>query len=145
VIQVNEIKDKSQWEKFNLASSNPTFLQSWAWGDFQKSLNRKIYRLGIFDDQNIVGTTLLVEEKAKIGSFLYCPGGPTLNKWSKEVLEKWLEYIANFAKKSDPVFLRIEPRIIEELDKKPMPRGIRNRNAPCCWIYQKISENYFQT
>ncbi len=120
MIQVKEIKDKSQWEKFNLASANPTFLQSWSWGDFQKSLNRKIYRLGIFDEQNLVGTSLLVEEKAKIGSFLYCPGGPVLKEWNEEVLNKWLEYVADLAKKEDSVFLRIEPRYYYESAKETL-------------------------
>lgn len=118
MVQIKEIKDKLQWEKFIVSSSNPTFLQSWAWGDFQKSLKRRIYRFGIFDDQKLASVSLLVEEKAKIGSFFYCPGGPVVKKWDKEILEKWLEYVAKLAKINDLVFLRIEPRIIDEFDKK---------------------------
>jgi lipid II:glycine glycyltransferase (peptidoglycan interpeptide bridge formation enzyme) len=72
VIEVKEIGDKSTWESFNLASANPTFLQSWVWGQFQKNLNRNIYRLGVFKDKNLIGISLLIEERAKVGAFLYC-------------------------------------------------------------------------
>ena len=120
MIQVKEINEKSQWEEFNLSCSDPTFLQSWAWGDFQKSLNRKIFRLGVFEKENLVGISLLVEETGKLGSFLYCPGGPVLKKWDKNALEKWLEFVANLAKNNGSVFLRIEPRNYKESDKKTL-------------------------
>ncbi|HEX7456765.1 MAG TPA: peptidoglycan bridge formation glycyltransferase FemA/FemB family protein [Candidatus Nanoarchaeia archaeon] len=117
MIQIKEIADKSTWEKFNLTSANPTFLQSWAWGDFQNSLGRDVYRLGIYKDKNLVGISLLGEEKAKIASFLYCPGGLVLTNWSREFLNPWLSYVGEIAKEKNIVFLRIDPRILKDSDR----------------------------
>jgi lipid II:glycine glycyltransferase (peptidoglycan interpeptide bridge formation enzyme) len=121
VIEVKEIGDKSTWESFNLASANPTFLQSWVWGQFQKNLNRNIYRLGVFKDKNLIGISLLIEERAKVGAFLYCPGGPNFSEWKKEYLFPWVEASKEIALEKNLGFLRIDPRKI----KKPVVAFIK--------------------
>ena len=118
MIQVKEIKDKSQWEKFNLASSNPTFLQSWAWGDFQKRLGREFYRFGLYEKNELVGISLIYAETAKLGSYLYCPAGPVLKNLNQEQFTKWVEFVTEVAKEKNHVFLRIDPREIEEKNEK---------------------------
>jgi lipid II:glycine glycyltransferase (peptidoglycan interpeptide bridge formation enzyme) len=117
VVQIKQIKEKSTWEKFNLGSSNPSFLQSWAWGEFQQNLGRNTYRLGIFEEANLAGISLIYEEKAKIGSFFYCPG-PVFLEWKKEYIKSWLEYVDKLAKEKSTAFLRIDPRAIKEPEKK---------------------------
>jgi lipid II:glycine glycyltransferase (peptidoglycan interpeptide bridge formation enzyme) len=114
VTTVKEIGDKSTWEKFNLASPNPTFLQSWVWGEFQKNLGRSIYRLGVFRDKKLLGVSLLVEERAKVGAFLYCPGGPVFSEWKKEYLFPWVEASKKVALDNNLGFLRIDPRKIKK-------------------------------
>lgn len=117
MITIKEVAEKSVWEKINLESANPTFLQSWAWGDFQKSLGREVYRLGIYENDNLVGISLLVEEKARIASLLYCPGGPII-PWDKKYLEPWLATVSKIAKERNLDFLRIDPRRIEKPTEK---------------------------
>ncbi|MCH7541677.1 peptidoglycan bridge formation glycyltransferase FemA/FemB family protein [Patescibacteria group bacterium] len=117
MIQIREIVDKSTWEKFNLASRNPSFLQSWAWGEFQKKLGRDVYRLGVFKDSNLAGISLVYKEKAKIGSFFYCPGS-VFTEWRDEYIKPWLDYVGSLAKEKNVVFLRIDPRIYQESAKK---------------------------
>jgi len=118
VIAVKEIKEKSVWEKFNLDSSNSTFLQSWAWGEFQKSLDRQISRLGIFEDSNLVGISILAEERARLASFLYCPGGPVFTSWDRKYFEPWLNTASQIAKEKNLSFLRIDPRKLEKGTKE---------------------------
>lgn len=113
MIVIREVQDKDDWESFNLNLANPTFLQSWAWGEFQKSLGRGIYRLGIYENDNLVGISLLAHEKAKIASFLYCPGGPKLTSWEKKYLASLLTFIYQIAKEKNLNFLRLDPRIVE--------------------------------
>lgn len=117
MVQIKEIKDKPQWEKFNLASTNPFFMQSWSWGEFQKKLGRDVYRIGVFKDSNLAGISLIYREKAKIGSFFYCPG-PVFTEWQDEYLKPWLDYVEGLAKEKNVVFLRIDPRIYQESAKK---------------------------
>ncbi len=68
-----------------------TFLQSWYWAEFHKSLGNKIWRFGIFasqsqinadktqiiaDHQELVAVALVIKISAKRGSFLLVPHGP---------------------------------------------------------------------
>jgi len=117
VIEIKEISDKSDWEKFNLGSNNPSFLQSWAWGEFQKNRGRDFYRLGVYEGDDLVGISLVYAEAAKLGSYLYCPAGPVFKNLKKEHFTKWLEFVANVAKEKSHVFLRIDPRVIDEMAK----------------------------
>ena len=114
MVQIKEISEKSRWEGFNLASPNPSFLQSWAWGQFQKNLNHDTFRLGIFEGDKLVGISLVYRERAKLGSYLYCPGGPVFKNLKKEHFTKWLEFVAKVAKEKNHVFLRIDPRVIDK-------------------------------
>jgi len=114
VIEIKEVLDKSDWEKFNLGSNNPSFLQSWAWGELQKNLGRGCYRLGVYEGNELVGISLVYAEVAKLGSYLYCPAGPVFKNLKKEHFTKWLEFVANVAKEKNHVFLRVDPRLIDE-------------------------------
>jgi hypothetical protein len=45
--KIEEIKDKKIWEEFLEKCEEKTFLQSFNWGEFQKMMGNKIWRLGI--------------------------------------------------------------------------------------------------
>lgn len=57
-------------------------LQSWAWGEFQRSLDRKIFRLaGLDGSGDIIATALLVRSELQFEyNYLYCPRGPVLHR-----------------------------------------------------------------
>ena len=46
--KIQEITEKKIWEDFLKDVEEKTFLQSWAWGEFQKKTAGKIWRLGIY-------------------------------------------------------------------------------------------------
>lgn len=117
MISIKEIKEKKLWENFNLGSKNPSFLQSWAWGEFQQSLNRPIYRLGIYGGGDLVGISLIYSETAKLGSYLYCPAGPIFKEFKDTTLNTWVEFVKGLAKEKNSSFLRVEPRILGETEK----------------------------
>lgn len=112
MISVQPLEDKTTWENFNLASSNPSFLQSWVWGQFQKALGKNIFRLGVYEDSELVGVSLVIEEKAKVASFFYVPAGPVLTDWSTQAFAVWLNEVEAIAKEKDVSFLRVDPRIL---------------------------------
>ena len=114
MILIKEVEEKNLWEGFNLKSSKPTFLQSWTWGDFQRNLGKDFYRLGIYEDNNLVGISLIICQKAKLASFLYCPGGPVFSDWNKDYLKHWLFKASEIAKEKKVSFLRVDPRKLEE-------------------------------
>ncbi len=55
-----------------------TFLQSWNWGKFSSLMGQKIWRFGIFENDDLICSALIVKVKAKRGSFLMIEHGPNL-------------------------------------------------------------------
>ena len=76
-MEVKEITDKKIWEDFLLECKEKTFLQSWNWGEFQKSIGNKIWRFGVFDKE-LISVFLVIKILAKRGSFLLLPHGPVI-------------------------------------------------------------------
>jgi lipid II:glycine glycyltransferase (peptidoglycan interpeptide bridge formation enzyme) len=119
MMRVKEIKDKQIWEEFNQRRANGYFLQSWDWGEFQeKHLNRNIFRLGVFNDEDYLkAIALVIVEEGRLGKFLYIPRGPITDwnnfKESKEVLERIKQHFAD----SGYMLLKIDPAIVKDNDK----------------------------
>ncbi|MCH7541269.1 peptidoglycan bridge formation glycyltransferase FemA/FemB family protein [Patescibacteria group bacterium] len=106
---VTQIGDKKIWEGFSLSVSPNTFLQSWSWGEFNESLGRKIWRLGVYDKSNLVGISLLLKHTTKLGSYLYCPRGPLLDWKNKEIFKSLFEELKKVAAKENCNFIKLDP------------------------------------
>jgi len=52
-MKTQEITDKKIWENFVTSQEDYTFLQSWSWGEFQKSQGEKVWRVGMYGKQLI--------------------------------------------------------------------------------------------
>ncbi len=126
-MNIQEIKDKNVWERFFEQSKEKTFLQSWNWGEFQKAMGSKIWRLGIYDNNNLISTSLMIKIKAKRGNFLFVPHGPAMKH---QALETLLNELKKIAKEERADFIRIAP-ISERNDKNiKLFRNLGFRNAP---------------
>jgi len=110
-MKIKEIIDKKIWEQFVLSDKNGSFLQSWNWGEFQRAMGEKVFRLGIFDQGKLRGTCLVIKIKAKRGIYLICPAGPLLNWKKKDDLRVLIKYLKEIAKREKALFIRIRPAI----------------------------------
>ena len=116
---LSTIKDKNEWNS-NVLKLNGSFLQSWEWGEFQKSLGRSVERL-LFQDKDGKFLAQIIKHRLPFGfCYFYVPRGP-LNDFAIQNLEIkkniWLEflnYLKNLANREKAIFLRIEPEIVEE-------------------------------
>ncbi len=112
-MEIKEIEIKQHWEEFIAGCSEKTFLQSWNWGEFQISLGKKIWRFGIFENENLISVALIIKMTAKRGSFLLVPHGPvteTANESKKaEILAVLMEKLKELAKIEKSDFIRISP------------------------------------
>jgi len=113
---IKEITDKNVWENFFLQCQEKTFLNSWNWGEFQKKTEGKIWRLGVYDKQQLTAAALVVRIKAKRGTFLFLPHGPNIisNLKSQILKQNILELLINeklkfLAKEEKASFIRIAP------------------------------------
>lgn len=118
-ITAKEIEDQNLWEKF--ISKNPdqtNFLQSWYWGECHRLLQLKIFRLGFFKNDVLVGVALLIKKNSKRGSYLECPGGPIINWGDENLFKFFIEKCKELGLKSGCIFLRIRPQIIDNSNSR---------------------------
>ncbi len=108
-MNIKEINDKNIWNNFLVQESNSSFLQSFEFGEFYSSLNKKIWRLGLYENEKLVGICLLVKQTAKFGNFLYSPGGPVLAKL--EYFDPLVEKARGLAIGEKVSFVRFDPRV----------------------------------
>jgi len=119
-MEVREINNKETWESFLSKYQEKTFLDSWNWGEFQKQIEDKIWRLGIYEGE-LKAVALVVKVKAKRGTFLFVPHGPVGEKNA-------LSYLVDYLKKIDTHFIRIAP--IWFKDNTKLFKDLGFRDAP---------------
>ena len=132
VMETKEITDKETWESFLLECKEKTFLSSWNWGEFQKKEGNNVWRLGIYNDEQLAGTVLVVKIKARRGTFLFVPHGPNINEErdKKQVLTALTEKLKEIAENEKASFIRISPvwkRTEENID---FFKNLGYKNAP---------------
>lgn len=135
-IQIKPIESQQIWDEYIEKTKPKTFLQTWEWGSFNEKLGHKIFRLGVYNDQELIGVALLIKEEAKRGSFLLCPHGPLIDWQNKDVVENLLNHIKDLAKKESVGFIRFcsmaqDKKIFQELGFKDAPMHMHPELA---WI-----------
>lgn len=118
-ITIQEIRDKEQWNGFLLSQPRGHLLQSYEWGELNKYLGGRIYRLGALDDGRLVGSVMLT--LAPLAgpriplNWLYSSRGPTVESPTSPALSALLEYAQKMlARKEHAVALRLEPNIADD-------------------------------
>jgi lipid II:glycine glycyltransferase (peptidoglycan interpeptide bridge formation enzyme) len=108
-----------------------SFLQSWEWGEFQKKIREKIWRLGVLDDNgSLVAAATIIKKRLPFGkSYFYCPRGPVVNDQLsiippasqakalragnyQLVFDFLFSEIKKIAESENVIFLRFEPSAI---------------------------------
>ena len=142
-----QIEKKEIWENFLLGIEEKTFLNSWDWGEFQKVMGNKIWRFGIFENNNLISIALIIKIQAKRGTFLFLPHGPSLlqsNKifnfqfahcshtaiFKKKILKTLLEELKKIAEKENCSFIRIAPLWKKSEENIRIFRDLGFREAP---------------
>jgi len=131
-MEIKDIKDRSQWENFINNIEEKTFLQSFNWGEFQKSLGNKIWRLGVFRQGTLGAVSLVIKIKAKRGTFLFLPHGPLISSTfpKDEILKALLEFLKHLAIKERASFIRISPLITKSSNNNQIFQKLGFRRAP---------------
>lgn len=118
---INYNTGKEDWDAFvSRHSLDGGFLQSWNWGEFQKSSGKKIWRLALIKDNEIEMAALIIRQPLKFGfGFFYVPRGPVSRTMDIVRLRQSMLELAGemerLAKEEKSVFLRVEPAWTTEL------------------------------
>lgn len=80
--------DRERWNQCVFSSPPGSFLQSWAWGDFQQRLGIVYWRLIMENHDGTQGVALVVQRPLPLGrSWLYVPRGPHFVSSASKVLQ----------------------------------------------------------
>jgi len=139
-MKVRTINEKSIWEDFLLEGGRceeKTFLNSWNWGEFNRMMGNKTWRLGIYEDNSLVAVALIIKIQAKRGTFLFLPHGPATAlavadkpNIKYEILKTLLKELKEIAKEGKVSFIRIAPiwerneeniKVFKDLGFRPAP------------------------
>ena len=133
-LNIQNIDEKEIWEDFLLQCKEKTFLQSWNWGEFQKKMGNKIWRLGVFLNNELVATSFIYKVVAKRGTFLFLPHGPNIKSKVKNQKSKILEIIVDqlkkIAKEEKASFIRIAPIWARTREHKEIFKKLGFKEAP---------------
>jgi len=134
-MEIKEIENKEEWENFLLQCTEKTFLQSWNWGEFNIRNGSKIWRLGVFNEEKLMGVALILKVSARRGTFLFIPHGPILQESlppqdKKEILELILLQLGDIAKKENASFIRVSPLFIKDEASENIFSDLGFRNSP---------------
>lgn len=137
-MEIREIKTKEVWEEFLSEIEEKTFLNSWNWGEFQKSMESgsggKIWRMGIFDRNELVSLALVIKVVARRGTFLLVPHGPNIKSKIKpqklKIIETLLEKLKEIGRSERADFIRINPILERNKENIEIFERLKFRQAP---------------
>lgn len=126
MIKIAEVQEREIWDKIAQSISPSTVLQSWDWGDFQKDFGRKVWRLGIYDNSNIVGVALVQLIVTRLRTHLYVSNGPVMQREKvNEYIPTLLGYLKALAIQEKVHFVRIDPLYKDEQSLKDDFRSLK--------------------
>ncbi|MCL5436236.1 MAG: peptidoglycan bridge formation glycyltransferase FemA/FemB family protein [Patescibacteria group bacterium] len=113
-MQVFEIFERTAYDKFLLNHGGP-LLQSFEWGEFQKKMGRKVWRLQVSTNVGkvLAAATVLKMPLPRGLSYFYCPRGPVLAQ-SVNAEKVWgliLDKLSDLTIGERPIFFRVDPEI----------------------------------
>ncbi len=134
-IVVKEVVNKGIWEDFLLKCEEKTFLNSWNWGEFNKTMGNKVWRWGVFSDFNhLMGVSQIIKIRAKRGTFFHLPHSPNVDTNKKEhkeiILKTLLKNLKTLAKREKVDFIRVSPVWERNNDNIEIFKKLNFRMAP---------------
>jgi len=131
-MRIKEIEEKKIWEDFLLKCKEKTFLQSWNWGEFNKKMRNRVWRLGLYENENLISVALIIKIQAKRGTFLFLPHGPVLRTRNSkfQILNALLNGLKEIAKQEKASFIRVAPIWEKTKENIEIFRNLGFKEAP---------------
>ncbi len=114
-MDVQLLKEEGEIDKLVSSQLRSQFLQSWAWGEFQKAAGRSVLRLGFFIGGRMAGLATVFIHRMPLGqSYWYVPRGPVVDEIKDKnekikMLSEALAKIVERAREAEALFVRVEP------------------------------------
>lgn len=133
-LHVAAVATREAWDACLARLRPPTFLQSWAWGEFNRRQGNEVFRLGLFPAGGTgdpVGLALVVLITARRARFLFCPHGPVIaSPFASAALVALVAYLQPLARRCGASFLRISSQFPDAPESVRLFSRLRFRPAP---------------
>jgi len=123
--EIKKIENKEIWENFLLGCGEKTFLDSWNWGEFNKMMGNKIWRIGVFENSKLINLSLIIKITAKRGTFLFLP-----HLVLSEGLQILVNYLKALSREEKADFIRISPVLKRNEENIKIFKNLGFREAP---------------
>lgn len=77
---IKPILEQGIWDDFVSQNSVTSFMQAWAWGEFEESCGHGVIRLGVYEGASLVSIVQVICIDSKRARFLFIPHGPLFHK-----------------------------------------------------------------
>ncbi len=128
---VDDIK-KEDYIKFWESHKNSHFLNAYFWGNANKiQRNQDPVFVGLIDDKNkLLCATLLLKRTTPLNMcYYYAPRGFIIDWDDKKLVEKFTEELKNYLKKTNAIYLKVDPGIeYQDIDEEANPINGGNNN-----------------
>lgn len=107
------VDNQTEWDEFVAEQDNAPFLQSYSWGEFQKQVGKRVWRIGMFENEVQIGVAQVIEHYLGLGwGYLYCPKGPVFKNGVENLefrIKEWVEFVKKNIANYGDIFVKIEP------------------------------------
>lgn len=114
-MEVINMQNRKELDKFILSLSPNCSLQSWDWGEFLRKAGAEIARFAVKHQGSICAAATLVKRKLPLGkAYFYIPRGPIIDerhadKDREYIFEFLIDALERYAIRERAIFIRIEP------------------------------------
>ncbi len=114
-MEVREITDRAQWDNFVSQAQTGHLMQSYQWGELMKQDGRRVLRVGVLDEGQLVAAALVqFAAMPYLGApWLYVPRGPVIDDPASPALPAIIDELHRIARRERAAMLKIEPNVEE--------------------------------
>lgn len=106
------------------------FLQTANWGKVYEISGDKVYYLGFYESEVLVGTALAIVKPARRGRYLEIPGGPILDWGDPALISAVFTELQKIAAENKCVFVRLRPNIADTPENRKVFEDNRLKASP---------------
>ena len=131
-LSIRPVSDEIEWEGYLRVQKPHSFLHSWKWAQHFEGSGSKIFRIGVYQSENLIGVALLIKVGARRASFLLCPHGPLIAPFAheEEALRLLVAHATRVAADERCDFIRFCPLATSSTENKEMYRRLGFSDAP---------------
>jgi peptidoglycan pentaglycine glycine transferase (the first glycine) len=114
-MEVCEILDRAQWDDFVSQAQTGHLMQSYQWGELMKRDGRRVLRIGIVEDGQLVAAAQVqFAAMPYVGApWLYVSRGPVVDDPASPALPALIHALHQIARRERAAMLKIEPNVEE--------------------------------